>query len=135
MSQIRFSNLPGVNWSFLPVKIGGFLQNAPFRNLQKQRKHQARFPFVLLPSNNDYWMCSCISSSWENGIPLNKLFIQGGRLFIPSKGKHVLKLAERHRRKVNTLGILACIFSTSLRFLKGIHFRKSLTESERSGRF
>ena len=40
-------------------------------------RQQAKFPFVLLPSNNDSWMCSCILSSWENGIPLNKLFTLG----------------------------------------------------------
>ena len=32
---------------------------------------------VLLPSNNGSWMCSCIFSSSENGIPLNKLFTLG----------------------------------------------------------
>ena len=51
------------------------------------------------------------------------------------KGKHMLKRAESHRCEVNTLGTLACKFCTFLRFLKGIHFRKSLTESETSGRF
>ena len=35
----------------------------------------------------------------------------------------MLKHAENHRCEVNILGALAC---------KGIHFRKSLTESERS---
>ena len=78
-------------------------------------------------------MCSCILSSLENGIPLNKLFTLGGRLFNPSKGKHVLKRAESHRCEVNTSGIFACNFSVF--FLKGIHFRKPLTESERSDRF
>ena len=67
---------------------------------------------VLLPSNNDCWMCSCISSSWENGIPLNKLFTLGGRIFNPPKGKHVLRRAESHRCEVNKFGILACNFST-----------------------
>ena len=65
--------------------------------------------------------------------PLNKLFTLGGRLFNPPKGKHLLKLAESHRSEVNTLGIL-CDFSTFLRFLNGIHFRKSHTESERGDR-
>ena len=37
---------------------------------------------------------------------------QWGRLYNPSKGKHVLKRAESHRCEVNTLGILACNFST-----------------------
>ena len=36
--QIRFSNLPGFNWSFLPVEIGDFLQKAPFENLQRRAK-------------------------------------------------------------------------------------------------
>ena len=47
----------------------------------------------------------------------------------------VLKRAESHRREVNRVGILACNFSMFLRFLKGIHVRKSLTESEWSDRF
>ena len=64
-------------------------------------------------------MCSWILSSWENGIPLNKLFTLGGRLFNQSKGKHVLKRAERHRCYANTLGILAFNFSMFLKFSKG----------------
>ena len=47
----------------------------------------------------------------------------------------MLKLAESHRSKVNTLGTFACNFSTFLWFLKGIHFGKSPTESEGSDRF
>ena len=50
--------------------------------------------------------------SWENGSSLNKLITLGGRLFNPSKGKHVPKCAESHRCEDNTLGILACNFST-----------------------
>ena len=72
---------------------------------------------------------------WENGIPLNKLFTLGRGLFSPSKGKHMLKRAESHRCEVNTLGIFACNSSMFLRFLKGVHFRESLTESEQSVRF
>ena len=103
-----------------------FLQKATFESLQKQVKAPSKISlFVLLPSNNDSWMCSCIMSSWENGIPLNKIFTLGGRLFNPPKGKHVLKRSESHLCEVNTSEILACNF----------HFRKSLTESERSGRF
>ena len=34
--QIRFSNLPRFNRSFLPVEIGDFLQKAPFENLQNE---------------------------------------------------------------------------------------------------
>ena len=110
--QIRFSNLPGFNRSFLPVEIGDFLEKAPFENLQKQAKQQVKFPFVLLPSNDDSWMCSCILSSWENGIPLNKLFTLGARLFNLPKPKHVLKRVESHRCEVITLRTFACNFST-----------------------
>ena len=86
---------------------------SPFRKHAKnERKQQAKFPFVLLLSNNDSWMCSCILSSWENGIPLNKLFTKGGRLFNPQKQKHVLNRAECHCCEVNTLGNFACNFST-----------------------
>ena len=35
-----------------------------------------------------------------------------GKTFQPVKGKHVLKRAESHRYEVNTIGILACKFST-----------------------
>ena len=80
-------------------------------------------------------MCSCILSSWENGIPLNKLFTLGGRLFNPPKRKHVLKRAESHRVEANTLGTFACNFSTFFRFLKWTHFRKLPTESEKIDRF
>ena len=106
--QIGFSNLPGFNRPFLPVEIGDFLQRAPFGNLQKRVKTPSKIFLVLLPSNNDSWMCSCIFSSWENGIPLNKLFTLGKRLFNQPNGKHVLKDAESHRCQVNTLGIVAC---------------------------
>ena len=46
----------------------------------------------------------------------------------------MLKRAESHRCEVNTLGTLACNFSTFLRFLKGTHFRNLPTKSERSDR-
>ena len=104
--------MPGFNRSFLPVEMGDFLQKAPSENLQKRAKTAARFPFVPFPSNNDSWMGSCILSSWENGIPLRKLFTLGGRLFNSSKRKHVVKRAESHRCEVNTLGIFACNFGT-----------------------
>ena len=63
LCQIKFSNLPAFNRSFLPVEMGDFLQIVPFENLQKRVKHQAKFPFVLLPNDNDSWICSCILSS------------------------------------------------------------------------
>ena len=66
---------------------------------------------------------------------MNELFTLGGRLFNSSKRKHVLKRAESHCCEVNTLGTLLVILACFLRFLKGAHFRKSLTESERSDRF
>ena len=40
------------------------------------------------------------------------LFILGGRLFNLRRGKHVLQRAESPRCEVNTLGKLACNFST-----------------------
>ena len=113
--QIKFSDLPSFNPTFLPVQMGDFLQKASFENQQKRVRCQARFPFVLLPSHNDSWMRSCVLSSWENGIPwesVNKLFTLGGRLFTPSKGKHVPKRADSRRCEVNTLGIFACNFKT-----------------------
>ena len=107
-------NLPGesiiysalIGRPFCPVEIGEFLQKAPFENLQKPVKHQARFPFVLLPSSSDSWMCSCTLSSGENGIPLNKLLTPGGRLSTRQKE------SIGHGCEVNTSGILACNFST-----------------------
>ena len=101
----RFSNLPGFNWPLFPVEIGYFLHKASFENLHKRVKNQSRFPVVRLHSNNDTWMCSCILSSWENGIPLNMIIILRGRLFNPARGKHVLKRAENHRCEVNILEI------------------------------
>ena len=65
------------------------------KTCKNQWRHQAIFPFVLLPSNNDPWMCPCTLSSWESGIPLNELFILGGRLFNLAKGKHALKHTQR----------------------------------------
>ena len=75
--QIRFSNSPGFDRSFLPVEIGDFCRKPLSKTCKKERKWQAKFPFVLLPGNIDSWMCSGILSSWENGIPLNKLFTLG----------------------------------------------------------
>ena len=113
--QIRFSNLPGFNRSFLPVEMGEFCRkpiSKTCRNGKNERKQQAQFPFVILPSNNDSWLCSCTLSSSENGISVNKLFTLGGRLFNPLKREHVLKRAECHCCEVNTFGIFACNFST-----------------------
>ena len=83
---------------------------------KNERKQQAKFPFVLLPSNNDSWMCSCTLSSWENGIPL----------FNPPKRTHVLKRAESQRCEINTLGTFACNHGTFLRFLKGTQLENCL---------
>ena len=136
MCQIKSINLPGFdNRSFLPVEIADFLQKAPFENLQNERKQQAKFPFVLLPSNYNSWMRSCILSSWENGIPLNMLFTLGGRLFNPPKRKHALKRAESHRCEVNTLGTFACNFNTIFKVSQRDSFGKLPTESEQSDRF
>ena len=112
--QIRFSNLPDINRSFLLVGMGNFLQKAPLSNLQKTIQNTKQdFPLFS-------WMCSCILSSWENGIPLNKLFTLRGRLFNPQKGKHVLKHADSDRCEANTLRILDDNFSTFfLGFSKG----------------
>ena len=128
--QIRFSNLPGFNRLFLPVEIGDFLQKASLGNPPKnERKQQAKFPFILLPRNNDSWVFSCILSSCENEILLNKLSTLGRRLFIPPKREHVLKCAESHRCEINTLGTLLVILARFLGFLKGVNFRKLLVDS------
>ena len=74
-------------------------------------------------------------SSWENEIPLNKLFILVERLLNPTRGKYALKCVESHRCEENARGKLACNISTFLRFLEGNVFRKSLTESEWSDQF
>ena len=43
--QVRFSNLPCFNQSFLPVAIGDFLQKAPFENLPKTSENSKQnFP-------------------------------------------------------------------------------------------
>ena len=52
-----------------------------------------------------------------------------------SKGKHVLRRAESHCCEVNPFETFACNFSILFNVFKGIHFRKSLTESEWSDRF
>ena len=70
-------NLPGFYWPFLPIKMGDFLQKILFENMQKRMKTPSKISLVLLPSNNDIWICSCILSSWEEEIPLNKLFNLG----------------------------------------------------------
>ena len=46
----------------------------------------------------------------------------------------MLQHAESHCCEVNIFGIIACDFCMFLRFLKGVYFRKSLTESERCDR-
>ena len=78
---IRLSNLPGFNRLFLPVEMGDLLQKASFENLQNRVKTTSKISLSSPPSNNDTWMCTCILSSWENGISLNKLFIPERRLF------------------------------------------------------
>ena len=56
-----------------------------------------------------------MSENTKQDFPLFS-FLARGKTFNPSKGKHVLELAESHRCEVNTLGILlAC---NSSMFLK-----------------
>ena len=103
---------PALIYHSFPSKQEIFCIKPLSKTCKNERKQQAKFPFVLLPSNNDFWMCSCIFSKWENGIPLNKLFTLGGRLSNPPKRKNVLKRPASHLCEVNTLGIFACNFST-----------------------
>ena len=56
----------------------------------------------------------------EEWNPPEKLFTLGGRLSNPSKGKLELKGTESHHCEVNTLGILACNFSTFYGFSKRV---------------
>ena len=96
----------------LELAVASFcsLFRRPFLLLNKGSTRRPRG--TMLISLNDSLMCSCILSSWEYEIPLNKLFTLGSRLLNrPPKGKHVLNRAESHRCEVNTLGILACAFS------------------------
>ena len=95
-----------------PLKKEIFCRKPLSKTCKNERKQQAKFPFVLLPSNYDSWMSTSILSSWENGIPLNVLATLGGRLFNHSKRKHVLNRAESHRCEVNTSGTFACNIST-----------------------
>ena len=103
---------PALIGHFFPSKKEIFCRKPLSKNCKNERKQQAKCSFVLLPSNNDSWVCSCILSPWENGIPLYKLFTLEGRLFNPPKRKHVPQRAESHRCDVNTLGTFACNFST-----------------------
>ena len=105
------------------------------KTCKNDRKQQAKFPLVLLPRNYDSWICSCILSSWENGIPLNKLFTLGGRRFNPPKREHLLKRAESRRCEVNTLEILLVILARFCRILKGTYFGILPAESVRSDQF
>ena len=52
------------------------------------------------------------------------IFILGGRLFNPTRAKHMLKGPESHRCEVNTLWKFACNSSMFLRFLEGNPFKK-----------
>ena len=99
-------------WYSFPLKLEVFCRKPLSKTCKNERKDKARFPIVLLPSINDTWMCSCILSSWESELPLNKLLTLEGRLFNPPKGKHVLKHGESRACEINTLRILACNFST-----------------------
>ena len=96
---------PLISDSF-PSKLEIFCRKPLSKTCKNEWKHQAKFPFVLLPSNNDSRMCSCFSSSWENGIPPEYVFHTRGRFFSRPIRKHVLKRAESHLCAVNTLGNL-----------------------------
>ena len=63
--------------------------------------------------------------------PLEQVFHIRGKAFNLSKES----TCKSHRCEVNTVGILPCNFSMLLKALKGIHFRKSLTEFELSDQF
>ena len=59
--------------------MGDFAQKTSSKNMQNRVK-TIKISFVLLSNKSDVHMLSCISFSWENGIPLNRLFIPAGRL-------------------------------------------------------
>ena len=44
---MSFSNLPGLNWAFLPNEIGDFLQRAHFENLLKRRNNKQDLPLFF----------------------------------------------------------------------------------------
>ena len=81
---------------------------------ERSESSRQDFPFFL-PSNNDIWMCSCILSSWENEIPLNKWFALDRGFFQSSKTIARATACWSHRCEGNILGKLARNFSTFFR--------------------
>ena len=69
------SNSSGFDQPILPVYMGDFSAECPFQRPTKQAKTTSKSSLVFLPKNNDSHMYSCILSSQENGIPLNRSFV------------------------------------------------------------
>ena len=72
-----------IGHSFLS-KYEIFCRKPLSKTSKNESKHLARFPVVLLPSNNDSWMCSC---SWEDGNPPEEVIHTRGKTFQPIKRK------------------------------------------------
>ena len=113
--QLRPVLYPTIIGPSFPSKCEIFCRKPILKTYKNERKQQARYLFVLLPTKNDIWMWSCILSSWENGIPLNDLFILGRGLFQFPKREHVLKRTEVITVKKTYRGSLLVILA---RFLK-----------------
>ena len=69
-----------------------------------------RFPLAHLPENDDTLICSCILSSGENRISMNKLFKLGRRLFQSPKRITRAKAYLSYRCEGNISGELAHSF-------------------------
>ena len=65
-----FSNLPGINRTFLPKDIRDFMQKS-FEKPAKRVKIMRQISLVSLPDNDGTYAFSCILPPWKNGITLN----------------------------------------------------------------
>ena len=77
--------LPGFDRHSFPLILEIFCRKLFSKSTKNQGKQGATFPFVSLPNDDETCMCSFLCSSWENRIPLSRLFILWEGLCHPPK--------------------------------------------------
>ena len=121
--SVIYSTLIG---HFFPSLWEILYRNPLSKTIRYEWKQDARFPFLLFPTNNDICMCSSIFSLWESGIHLSRLFIIRGILFHYLKKKARVAARSDPHCEVNISGELAANSITLFNVSPQKLLRKSL---------
>ena len=122
--------------AFPSLQNGRFFYRKPLaKTCTTCEKERTTFPFVFLSTSKDTCICSCILSSWENRILLNKLLTPGRRFSLSLKRIARAKACSNHRLEVNIFGKLTLEFCASSRSSQRELLWKPLAKFERTDQF